>query len=110
MIENGCKYLITTDNWFIAPDGEQYRAVYGVCYVMNTKEALGFNPTHSTNWFVKVGDLSSEHIIIGGCQIHYAVRLEIKPKKVEGTYVDKNTDLTSLINKIYFPPEVLFKV
>lgn len=29
------KYLITTDNWFIAPDGKSYRAAWGSVEILN---------------------------------------------------------------------------
>lgn len=34
------KYLITTDAWFIAPDGQQYKAVWGDVEIV-TDEVLG---------------------------------------------------------------------
>lgn len=70
-VELGKKYLITCDNWFLAPDGKQYRAVHGtVNRVMNDTDTLGIQTNrHSTNWFLQVGN-----VMVAGCQIHYAVR------------------------------------
>ena len=49
------KYLITTDNWFIAPDGQMYRAVWGdVEVVEDTVLGLKTN-RNSSNWYAKVG-------------------------------------------------------
>ena len=69
----GDKVLITTDGWFFAPDGEQYRAVHGtVKAILNDEEALGIKTNRaSTNWFVEIGNA-----LIAGCQIHYAVKSE----------------------------------
>lgn len=42
------KYLITTDNWFIAPDGKSYRAVWGEAHTMTAVEALGVEPNRDS--------------------------------------------------------------
>lgn len=69
----GEKYLITTNNWFIAPDGDQYRGVFGTIHaILNDEEALGIKTNrHSSNWYVHIGNM-----FIGGCQIHYAIRTD----------------------------------
>ena len=69
--EIGKTYIITTDSWFIAPDGKQYRAVYGTVSSINSdKEVLGITTNRgSTNWYVVIGDM-----IIAGCQIHYCIK------------------------------------
>jgi hypothetical protein len=73
------KYLITTDRWFIAPDGVQYRAVWGEVKVLEDKNTLGISTNmRSTNWYVAVGS-EENHVIIAGCQIHYAVKCEKMP-------------------------------
>lgn len=72
------KYLITTDAWFYAPDGKQYKAAWGdVQIIEDTYLGLKTN-RNSSNWFAKVGS-EQKHIVIAGCQIHYAVRCEEKP-------------------------------
>ena len=72
------KYLITTDNWFIAPDGKQYRSVWGEVEVIEDT-FLGLKTNrNSTNWYVKVGS-EVNHMIVAGCQIHYAIKCENKP-------------------------------
>lgn len=65
----GRKVLVTTDSWFIGPDGKQYRAVYGTLVgVFTDQETLGVKTNgRSTNWCAQIGDC-----IIAGCQIHYA--------------------------------------
>lgn len=72
-LEIGKTALITTDNWFIAPDGKQYRAVFGVVKAVLSSEAtLGVRTNaKSTNWYVVIGNLT-----IAGCQIHYAIRAD----------------------------------
>jgi len=66
----GKKVLITTDNWFFAPDGCLYRAAFGtIKSVSNSEETLGIRTNaRSTNWYVEVGNMT-----IAGCQIHYIV-------------------------------------
>jgi hypothetical protein len=72
-IQPGDKALITCDNWFIAPDGRQYRAVFGTVRAVRTAEdSLGVKPNgRSTNWYVEVGNMT-----IAGCQVHYWVKTE----------------------------------
>jgi hypothetical protein len=67
------KYLITTDNWFVAPDGEQYKAIFGtVSAVLNDEETLGVKTNRgSSNWFVTIGNM-----IVAGCQIHYCIQTD----------------------------------
>lgn len=73
------KYLITTDEWFTAPDGIQYKAAWGDVEVLEDS-FLGLKTNrNSTNWFAKVGS-EDNHIIIAGCQIHYAIRCEEQPE------------------------------
>ena len=72
------KYLITTDNWFAAPDGEMYRSVWGEVEVVGDG-VLGIETnSRSTNWFVKVGS-EENHVIVAGCQVHYAVKSDSEP-------------------------------
>lgn len=65
----GKKYLVTTDAWFYAPDGRQYRSVYGTLKgIFSDTETLGIKTNaRSTNWYLVLGSLR-----IAGCQIHYA--------------------------------------
>ncbi len=72
-IEVGKKALITTDCWFVAPDGKQYRAVFGtVKAVQSSEETLGVRTNaRSTNWYVEIGCMT-----LAGCQIHYAIRCD----------------------------------
>lgn len=100
MIENGKYYLITTDSWFFDPTGEQRRAVWGKCRILTTEEVFNFIPARpSTNWFVKCGN-----VIIAGCQIHYAIQTDIKPKIKEGTC--ENNGKTDELNSIYIAEDI----
>ena len=71
--ETGGKYLITTDNWFIAPDGDQYRAVFGTVHgISKDEETLGIKTNRSsTNWYLQIGNM-----VVAGCQIHYCIKTE----------------------------------
>ena len=72
-IEIGKKVLITTDQWFFAPNGQQYKAVHGtVKAVKDAVETLGVKTNaKSTNWYVEIGNMT-----IAGCQIFYATEVE----------------------------------
>jgi len=69
------KYLITTDNWFTAPDGKQYKAVWGETKIVEDIFLGVKTNRNSSNWFAFVGD-ETNHVIIAGCQIHYAVKCD----------------------------------
>lgn len=72
------KYLITTDGWFIAPDGRSYCAVWGEVKIVEDI-ILGIKTNrNSSNWYAKIGN-EDNHVIVAGCQIHYAIRCEKKP-------------------------------
>ena len=97
----GDKFLITCDNWFIAPDGEQYRAVFGTVHaVMDSQEALGVKTNaKSTNWYVVIGNM-----ILAGCQIHYAVRCNgysRKPPTIECEHEGQFKPSQGAITRIY---------
>lgn len=76
------KYLITTDGWFIAPDGRQYKAVWGEVTILQDSFLGVKTNAKSSNWYAKVGT-EENHVIIAGCQIHYAVKCEAKPVTTE---------------------------
>lgn len=72
------KHLITTDNWFYAPDGKLYRAVWGDVQILDDT-VLGVKTNrNASNWYARVGS-DDNHVIVAGCQIHYAVRCEAEP-------------------------------
>lgn len=65
-------FLVTTNSWFLAPDGVQYRAVWGRIEIYDSKSTLGINPNrNSVNWYAVIGE-GEKRMIIAGCQILYA--------------------------------------
>jgi len=89
-IQLGEKYLITTDGWFVAPDGERYSAVFGtVVSVHSDEETLGVKTNRgSTNWYVEIGKM-----LIAGCQVHYAIRTDKVDLKGPRYYAEKDGKL-----------------
>jgi len=73
MLEKGKTYLVELDNWFTAPDGETYKAVFGTYKgVYSSEETLGIKTNaRSTNWFAMIGNMT-----IAGCQIHIVTRTD----------------------------------
>ena len=97
------KYLITTDAFFFAPDGKQYRAVWGEVLIL-PDSVLGVKTNEkSSNWYVRVGS-EQEHVILAGCQIHYAVKVDQCPnlQDVQERVGTDNT-LQTLDSRIYVP-------
>jgi hypothetical protein len=83
-IKEGENYLVTTEGWWFAPDGIQYKSVWGKASIQKTEDVLGFTPIRpSTNWFICIGD-----VIIAGCQIHYIVRCPEKPDIFDNFFKD----------------------
>ncbi len=98
------RYLITTDNWFLAPDGKQYKAAWGNIEVLEDN-FLGLKTNrNSTNWYAKVGD-GNNHVIIAGCQIHYAVKCNEKPSTESGE--DWQADAASGL-KVFNTPSKIY--
>lgn len=102
MLKVGMKALITTDNWFFAPNGQQYKAVFGtVKGVYDSQITLGVKTNaKSTNWYVVIGNMT-----LAGCQIHYAIETEnvsfLAPTKEidkDGNVVAVKQTLTHIYN------------
>ena len=73
------KYLITTFEWFTAPDGRQYKAVWGEVTILDDSRTLGVKTNaKSTNWYARV-EGEKNHMIVTGCQIQYAIQTDEKP-------------------------------
>ena len=101
-IQNGQRYLVTSESWFFGTDGNVYRSAWGRVYIETTEETLGFKPSRpSTNWYMRIGD-GENSVIIAGCQIHYLIRCENRPTRKAGTY--QRTDSGELFdnNSIWF--------
>lgn len=69
----GKTVLVTTDQYFLAPDGKQYRAVFGKLRgVRGAEQTLGIKVSaRSQDWYAEVG-----RMVIAGCQIHYVIGCE----------------------------------
>lgn len=77
------KYLITTDKFFVAPDGVTYSAAWGDVKILGDESIMGIKTNRqSANWYAIVGGNGKE-IVIAGCQIFYAVKCEKKPNTDE---------------------------
>jgi|GEM_PF-3133273 len=65
------KVLITCNGWFYAPDGLQYKVVFGTLKgVHEASKTLGFIPNRShANWFIEIGNMT-----IMGCQVMYIIQ------------------------------------
>ena len=101
----GDKYLVTTNDWFAAPDGDQYRAIYGeIKGVVSDFEMLGIKTNrHSTNWYLKIGNM-----IVAGCQIYYAIKTDNCSKAFstrEIEYEGKLNVCSTEMSRIYFADE-----
>jgi hypothetical protein len=79
------KYLITTDKYFVAPDGLTYSAAWGDVNILGDESIMGIKTNRqSANWYAAVGGNGRE-IVIAGCQIFYAIRCEDKPNTDRAT-------------------------
>ena len=65
------KYLITTNNWFVAPNGRDYKAVWGDVEILQDSILGVKTNSRSTNWYVEIGNM-----IVAGCQINYAIKTD----------------------------------
>lgn len=72
-IEIGDKALITTEAWFYAPDGRQYKALHGTVKALRSSDdTLGIRTNaRSTNWYIEVGNMT-----IAGCQVNYLTKTD----------------------------------
>lgn len=71
------KVLITTNQWFLAPDGNSYQAVWGTFKgVHEDQKVFGFRVNRShANWYLEIGDM-----VIAGCQVLYLIECPKKPQ------------------------------
>ena len=98
------KYLITTNEWFSAPDGQMYKAVFGTVTAIRTdEETLGIKTNaRSANWYVLIGNM-----IVAGCQIHYAIRSnDCSRRRYEGYHTNDDGIVEwTAASQIYFADE-----
>ena len=97
------RYLITTDAWFYAPDGKLYKAAWGNVEMLED-DVLGVKTNrNSSNWYAKIGN-KDNHVIVAGCNIHYAVKCNEEPNtnSVEEQLTSGDSVVTyDRINAIY---------
>lgn len=100
-LEKDETYLITTDDWFIAPDGYQYKSVFGTFKTIhNDFETLGIKTSRgSANWFVEIGNM-----MIAGCQIHHVTRCnnfnEYPVKRSDPLFLDGSSNTKDRVNHL----------
>ena len=99
------KYLVITDAWFYAPNGERYRAVFGtVKGIRSDKESLGIATNrNSTNWYLAIGNM-----MIAGCQIHYCIKTDnvsSRPPTRDMEHEGKLFSVREAISHIYMADE-----
>ena len=100
--EIGARYLITTDDWFYAPDGQSYKAVYGTIKEqrIHGSRCVGFgaNPS-SAGLYVNIGRMT-----IFNDSIKYAIRADECSRLEHSREVDfENTvTLCKVASRIYF--------
>lgn len=93
-------YLVTVDNWFVGPDGKQYKAVWGKTKVFSDKE-LGIETNrNSSNWFLRVGSVNN-HVIVAGCKVHYAIKCNKQPTPAPIITTVVDNEETKNSNPIY---------
>lgn len=100
-IKPGDTVLVTTEGWFFAPDGNNYRAVYGTFHgIESSEETLGVKTNaKSTNWYALVGNMT-----IAGCQIHYVINTDsvsFKPGNQEIEYQGELKVVPQPLTRIY---------
>lgn len=94
--------IITTDSWFVAPNGRQYRSVFGTINgVFDSESTLGIKTnSRSTNWYVSIG-----RMVIAGCQIHYVAgckRDEVNLCRVKDSTIVEGVEREQMMmSKIY---------
>jgi hypothetical protein len=83
----GKKVLVTTTGWFIAPDGKQYRALFGTLKaVSESSKTLGFSISRNhTNYFFEIGKMK-----LMGCQVLYMIECESVNQGSTTTYTEKD--------------------
>lgn len=72
----GKNVLVTCSTWFVAPDGKDYKAVYGkLKKVHDAKESFGIQPSRAhASWILEVG-----HMMIMGCQALFVIECANPP-------------------------------
>ena len=80
ILGDGARCVVTTDDFFVDKDGNQFRAVWGLCKIHEGKKVLGFDPKGSASWVMQVGT-GEGALFIMGCRIHYLQVCDKQPSK-----------------------------
>ena len=104
-MEIGTRVLVTTTDWFYAPDGDCYKAVFGtVKGVYSDKDMLGIKTNRmSSDWYAHIGNM-----FIAGCQIKYAIEtneVSRNPPHSDVTHEGKVVIDTHGFSRIYLADE-----
>lgn len=104
MIQEGDNILVTTDNWFYAPDGRKYRAAGGKMKVHEDSDILGVKTNrNSTDWYLTLGE-GGGAILVAGCQVHYAVVCPDQPSTED--VIDVSYGGGEMMKKFMRPTEI----
>lgn len=70
----GQKVLLTVRDWFVGPDGRQYRSVHGTLRkIHKVEDLIGFAPSRQhANWVLEVGEMT-----VMGCQMLTIIKTDI---------------------------------
>lgn len=94
LIEIGKNYLVNTDEFFYAPDGQIYQAVWGEAKgIYEAEETLGISKVRGAGWFIEVGNM-----MIAGCKAHYVMRCDTCSFEPA---IDSNTGEPFPVSRIY---------
>lgn len=106
----GRNVLVTCSEWFFAPDGQNYKAVFGkLKNVHKDENVMGFpvNRSHA-NWFMEIGGMC-----IAGCQVKYIIQTDecnIDPVvdfSTERTHTHESTHPNLTVEK-YVRPSLIY--
>lgn len=75
--------VVTTDEWFTGPDGNNYKNVYGPVDVAESKVLLGFEAKGTSNYVVLVG-APGQQVVLMGCRVHYMAMCPKRPHNMQG--------------------------
>ena len=72
----GKKVLLSLDNWFSGPTGDEYKIIWGTLLsISKVDDLIGFSPNRpNVNWIFEIGDM-----IIYGCQVKTILLCPDKP-------------------------------
>jgi hypothetical protein len=101
---NGKRCLITLDEPFVAPDGFEYRSIYGTVYVHKAEDVLGMISRGHANFVLRVceGEDNDNGILLAGCRANYICPMptippywntRLIPVRIKQDQVEKTVDL-----------------